>query len=62
MMAKGGVHINGRQVKEDTRVDENSLLEDRIMIVRFGKMIRIIEVIPKQEVILRDGVEAAESL
>jgi len=59
MIEKGGLYINGAQEKEDKKTDENSLLEDRIMIIRLGKSsFRIIEVIPDdEEAIQHDRVD-----
>jgi len=60
MIGKGGLYVNGVQEKEDRKTDENSLLEDRIMVIRLGKStFRIVEVIPdEEEAILRDRLAA----
>ena len=59
MIQKGGLYINGVQVKEDGKIDRDSLLEGQVMIVRLGKStFRIIEMISGEDEAIPDRLEA----
>jgi hypothetical protein len=50
MIQKGEVYVNGVQVKEDKKLDLDSLIDERLLIVRMGKSkVRIIEVVSEKD-------------
>jgi hypothetical protein len=63
MIQKGEAYVNGVQVKEDKKLDLDSLIEGRLLIVQMGKSkVRIIEVVPEKEMELaRQAKEEADA-
>jgi hypothetical protein len=63
MIQKGELQVNGVPVTEDKKLDLESLIEERLLIVRMGKSkVRIIEVLPEEELELaRQAEEEANS-
>lgn len=63
MIQKGKLQVNGVQIKEDVKLDLDSLIEGRLLMVQMGKSkVRIIDVVPEKEMELaRQAKEEAGS-